>query len=181
MSAILQTIIGAAAAIVGGFVGAWWQTRRADDIARRIRRDERREQALLALIPKATDVAHGLANIRSEVDFTPRSQAARAVISEFLELWFGDWSVVIPDPAVQDAAGKFVAVVDPFRQLAPAGWREDQGEHPSQERFYGLTGQVEDRFHILIDAAWASLGVSRPPNKPPPDSPYAAFGQAVRP
>lgn len=48
-SAIVQTLIGAAAAIVGGLGAALWQTARADDVARRIRRTERYELALLDL------------------------------------------------------------------------------------------------------------------------------------
>ena len=90
MSAILQTIIGAAAAIVGGFVGAWWQTRRADDVARRIRREERQEQALLALFSKASDVSERLANIRfaaATVPLTSQYEAARQAVSELRELW----------------------------------------------------------------------------------------------
>ena len=45
MSSFWSTIIGAAAAIAGGLGAALWQTRRADDIARRIRQGERREEA----------------------------------------------------------------------------------------------------------------------------------------
>jgi hypothetical protein len=48
-SPLWPTLIGAGAAIVGGFIGAWFQTNRADDVAREIRREERREQALQAL------------------------------------------------------------------------------------------------------------------------------------
>lgn len=48
-SAFVQTLIGAAAAIVGGVGAALWQTARADDVARRIRKAERREQALIDL------------------------------------------------------------------------------------------------------------------------------------
>ena len=56
MSPVLQTVIGAIAAIAGGFLAAWWQTSRADKIARTIRRAERREEGLLVLNVKVTDV-----------------------------------------------------------------------------------------------------------------------------
>lgn len=48
-SALGQTLIGAAAAIIGGLGAALWQTARADNVARRIRWAERRESALLDL------------------------------------------------------------------------------------------------------------------------------------
>jgi hypothetical protein len=40
-SALAQTLIGGGLAIVGGFVGAWWQTSRSDNVAQKIRRAER--------------------------------------------------------------------------------------------------------------------------------------------
>ena len=71
MSSFWSTIIGAAAAIIGGFGAALWQTRRADDIARRIRREERREQALFALQGKVQEVYTRLASIRVMAESSP--------------------------------------------------------------------------------------------------------------
>ncbi|MGO8957619.1 MAG: hypothetical protein ACLQFR_09655 [Streptosporangiaceae bacterium] len=48
MSAILQTLVGASAALAGGFLAAWWQTSRVDQVAQKIRRAERREAGLIA-------------------------------------------------------------------------------------------------------------------------------------
>jgi hypothetical protein len=109
MSAILQTLIGAAAAIVGGFVGAWWQTRRADDIARRIRQDERQEKALLDFIAKATEAQSRIDAIyhaAKTVPLTNQYEAARQAVEELRQLWNGGWAYVIPDQAVLGAADK---------------------------------------------------------------------------
>jgi hypothetical protein len=121
MSAILQTIIGAAAAIVGGFVGAWWQTRRADDVARRIRREERKEQALLALFSKASDVLEHLTSIARMATTTPLTSqydAARQPLGELRQLWDTDLVAVIPD---HDIRGAMWEVYYRSRELLPRG------------------------------------------------------------
>jgi hypothetical protein len=121
MSAILQTLIGAAAAIVGGFVGAWWQTRRADDIARRSRREERRERALLDLWTKAGDIAERLARIRraaASQPLTGQYEAARQAVDELTSFYAWDVQAVIPDQAVRDAWLTFDSRSD---ELLPLG------------------------------------------------------------
>jgi hypothetical protein len=117
MSAILQTIIGAAAAIVGGFVGAWWQTRRADDIARRIRREERRETGLVALAGKAGDVLDHLRVLSGVAEAAPDTgqyEAARQAIEELRQLWLTELSTVIPDRAVTEAVVSFAVKANEF-------------------------------------------------------------------
>jgi hypothetical protein len=106
MSAILQTIIGAVAAIVGGFVGAWWQTRHADDVARSIRHEERQEQALLALFSAASSVLERLGGIRraaASMPLTSQYQAASQAASELRQRWTADLIAAIRDRAISDA------------------------------------------------------------------------------
>jgi hypothetical protein len=106
MSSFWSTIIGAAAAIVGGLGAALWQTRRADDIARRIRREERREQALFALNSKVLEVSARLGTIRPMAETSPLTAqyfAASKAINELLQLWLTNWSAVIIDPPISDS------------------------------------------------------------------------------
>jgi hypothetical protein len=85
MSAILQTIIGAVAALGGGFLAAWWQTSRADKVAQKIRAAERRESGLIALNSKITDVVGDL----REITRTRRGHAAAGWHDDALKLVSG--------------------------------------------------------------------------------------------
>jgi hypothetical protein len=107
MSSFWSTIIGAAAAIVGGLGAALWQTRRADNIARRIRREERREQALLALNSKAQDVYIRVAEIVPKAEALARPLttqdflAANQALHELARLYAAEWALVIRDPPIE--------------------------------------------------------------------------------
>ena len=54
-SALVQTLIGGALAIIGGLVAAWWQVSRSDSVAKKIRRAERYEGALIELNARAAE------------------------------------------------------------------------------------------------------------------------------
>jgi hypothetical protein len=64
----MGAVIGAAGAIAGGFGAAWWQTSRADDVAQKIRRAERREEGLLTLNAMAMTVTTKFAALRDEAE-----------------------------------------------------------------------------------------------------------------
>jgi hypothetical protein len=70
LDSLWQIIIGAGAAIAGGLtsgvLAVWWQARRAEDLARRLRRADREEEALLALNARP-------AGIREKVDAAYRT------------------------------------------------------------------------------------------------------------
>jgi hypothetical protein len=110
MSATLQTIIGAAAAIIGGFVGAWWQTSRADSSARRIRWEVRREQALLALTTKVGQVIELLADAARVPDsaaLTGQYGYAYGAVHELRQLWGTNNLFVIRYDGVMSAMRAF--------------------------------------------------------------------------
>lgn len=128
MSVIWQTIIGAVAAIIGGFGGAWWQTRRADDVARSIRREERQEQAVLALFNAASDVLERLTSIRRMAETTPlvsQLQDASQAASELRRRWMADWLAAIRDQGISGAMWTFY---NRSEGLLPAG--ADAGQYP---------------------------------------------------
>jgi hypothetical protein len=103
MSAFLLTVLGGALAIAGGLGTAVWQTRRADDVARRIRQQERREQGLLALNSKLAEVMARLEYLHGVAQVTPFSgQYATAVkaIDELRYLWQSDLCTRVADPRV---------------------------------------------------------------------------------
>jgi hypothetical protein len=121
MSSFWSTIIGAAAAIIGGLGAALWQTRRADDIARRIRREERREQALLALSAKVREVYNRLAYIKPMTETSPLTAqyfAAGQAIGELVQLWQANWSSVIGDLPIR---ASILALATRAGELLPGG------------------------------------------------------------
>lgn len=107
MAAFLQTIIGAVASILGGYLGVRWQARTAGEVARGIRHAERREQALFALNARVAEVA-------GQVDFDYRSAEAdpdawyrawaamHRDVAALRDMWETDVSGKIPDRSVQD-------------------------------------------------------------------------------
>jgi hypothetical protein len=105
-SPFLQTLIGAAAAVVGGLAAAIWQTSHADKIARSIRQAERRERGLLELSTKVSDVL-----VRTEQLFRQGEQGQAAVayqnaigiLGKLSAHWNSDASGVIPDGEVINA------------------------------------------------------------------------------
>ena len=121
MSPIWQTIIGAAAAVAGGVLAAWWQTSRADDIARRVRREERREQGLLALRAKVAEVRGRMNYLYQQAQAKPLTgqyHAAGQALAELRSEWDTSWSGVIPDEGIVKA---YTAVALAAHDLFPGG------------------------------------------------------------
>ena len=106
MSAIWQTIIGGLLATVGGLLAVWWQARHADDVARRIRSEERREAGLLALNVEVTtmhasfDALYRAAGQRQTTSQYMNAITALAALRRF---WEGSSSGVIADKAIVHA------------------------------------------------------------------------------
>jgi hypothetical protein len=103
---MVQVLIGGALTVAGGFFAAWWQTNRADDVARDIRRDERRERGLLelnAVVAKAHARLDPLYR-QAESGQTPfQYQEAIRVRGELAQHWESDAAGVISDQEVVDA------------------------------------------------------------------------------
>ena len=103
---VIGAVIGAAGAIAGGFWSAWWQTSRADDVAQKIRRAERREAALLALSGKLAELRNEVLHLRAQAgQHPPASQGERALelLRVFQEFWEqGQVSGVIPDTSIRE-------------------------------------------------------------------------------
>lgn len=76
------------AAIAGRFLAAWWQTSRADKIARTIRRAERREEGLLVLNVRDTDVHAAIDRIYRQ----PRQVNRRLTTKALVRSWPGSSS-----------------------------------------------------------------------------------------
>jgi len=149
MSAVLQTVIGAVAAIAGGFLVAWWQTSRADTIARTIRRAERREEGLLELNEKVTEVHDAIERVYSAAEHgqsTSQYQNARQELNGLHVFWDGRSVGVIPDQAVIDAYRTIIAAENerlPSGELGAARQVElSSGNEDVGQRFFRDLGQV---------------------------------------
>jgi hypothetical protein len=108
MTVWAPTLIGAVAAIAGGWIGGWWQGRHATTIARHIRREERREAGLMALNAKATEVTAGCDRAyrvaESDHDQWQVSWADMyGHVEQLRLLWETDISARVPDTGVVQA------------------------------------------------------------------------------
>ena len=95
MSAIWQTIIGGLLAIVGGLLAVWWQARHADDVARRIRSEDRREAGLLALNVEVTAMHarfDALYHAAEQGQATSQYLQAIMIMADLRQLWEGSSS-----------------------------------------------------------------------------------------
>jgi hypothetical protein len=149
-AAMLQVLIGGALSIVGGFLAAWWQTNRADDVARDIRRDERRERGLLELNAAVSRTHAQLDPLyrQAQRGQTPfQYQESIRVMSELAQHWESNAVGVIPDQDVVDA---YTAVAVAVRDGLPAGSSYasyiaslQSGDNDAARRF------VRDLGHVL--------------------------------
>jgi hypothetical protein len=147
---MLQVLIGGALTIVGGFLAAWWQTNRAYDVARDVRRDERRERGLLELNAEVSR-AHAQLDplyrqaVSGQTSF--QYQESIRVMSELAQHWDSNAVGVIPDQDVVDAyTAVAVAVHDGLpdgSSFAPYIANLQSGDNDAARRF------VRDLGHVL--------------------------------
>ncbi len=114
-SAFAQTLIGGGLAIAGGLIAAWWQTARADNVARRIRRAERYESALIELNARAAEASRQvdrfwrdnreivLQGRRHERIDISNYDLTRQPLEDLFDHWYSVASPVILDSAIVDA------------------------------------------------------------------------------
>jgi hypothetical protein len=113
-SALVQTLIGATAAIVGGLGAALWQTARADKVARRIRKAERREQALIDLNALVTVTYGRLLALYHQAERgqnAAQHNEARQALDTLAQNWDSRSSGIISDPSVVTAYANFNVAV----------------------------------------------------------------------
>jgi hypothetical protein len=107
MSALVQTLLGGALTIVGGLAAVWWQTRRADGIARKGRAEQRREDGLIALNVELTSVRTRFDALcrAAEKNGQGTSQYLSALnyLAELRQFWEGNTSGVVGDKAIVSA------------------------------------------------------------------------------
>jgi hypothetical protein len=102
------------AAIVGGLGAALWQTARADDVARRIRRAERREQALIDLNALVTDIYGQLLALYRQAERgqnAAQHNQARQALDTLAQHWDSRSSGIISDPSIVAAYANFNVAV----------------------------------------------------------------------
>ena len=171
---VIGAVIGAAGAIAGGFAAAWWQTSRADDVAQKIRRAERREEGLRTLWTEVQKVYGEIETLylEAEAGNVSGSQYGRAtdLLRDLLQLWFISSSRVIPDQPIVDA---FDTLVDGGLEHLPEGDVGDDrqlalhsGDMSEAERFVRDLAYVLGLITECINAvANAVKGLLDPPTR----------------
>lgn len=114
-SALLQTLIGGALAIIGGFVAAWWQVSRSDSVAKKIRRAEWYEGALIELNARAAEAVSQVCKVWSDTRSTRLHRPSqkntgaseydrvREPLDKLLDHWQAVSSLVISDTTIVEA------------------------------------------------------------------------------
>jgi hypothetical protein len=147
-SAFVQTLIGAAAAIVGGLGAALWQTTRADDVARRIRRAERREQALIDLNALVTVIYGQLLALYHQAEHgqnAAQHNQARQALGTLAEHWDSHSSGIISDPSIVNGYAHFNAAVQgglPSTATLQRVQELSSGDRAAGQRFLRDLGSV---------------------------------------
>jgi hypothetical protein len=161
MSSFWSTIIGAAAAIAGGLGAAMWQSRRADDIARRVRRQERREQALLALYNKIQAIRDQLLSTAPKEGISrARYNAVAQAVGELIQLWDQDWSAAIPDSPIRVAFEPFSdRRIELLKAASQAKQYPESEPDASAETFLGHTRELLGLVNALADEVEAAVRV----------------------
>jgi hypothetical protein len=117
---VLLVVLGGVLSIIGGFFAAWYQTNRADKVAREIRRQERQEQAVLELNAKVAQTHSRLDALYRQVEAGQTQwqyQESVNVMGQLAEAW--DMRAgVIRDHEVVDA---YAAVAGSVQIGLPSG------------------------------------------------------------
>lgn len=147
-SALAQTLIGAVAAIVGGLGAALWQTARADDVARRIPRAERREQALIDLNALVTVIYGQLLALYRRAEGgqnAAQHNEAHQALDTLAQHWDSRSSGIISDPSIVTAYAYFNAAVQEDLPGAATLQRVQElssGDREAGQRFLRDLGHV---------------------------------------
>jgi len=171
MTAFVQTIIGALAAIGGGMLTAWWQEQHATETARRIRREERREEALRAFHAKTIEIVERIDQDYRAAENDPGAwreawESAYPTVDELRKLWESDASGKIPEESitarylevrgqVHDCIGRFGT---PDRTIASAEAKDfvrDAG------RLLMLLGELSKETRSRVDELLAQTTASK--------------------
>jgi hypothetical protein len=149
---MLQVLLGGALTIAGGFVAAWWQTSRADDTARRIRREERSERALLELNSVVAQLLARLDPLYRQAESGQTQfqyQEAVNIMGELARHWESNAAGVITNPEVVRAYAQVNASVHDGlpggSAYAPYMANLQSGSKESTQRF------VRDLGRVLVD------------------------------
>jgi len=148
---VIGAVIGAAGAIAGGFWSAWWQTSRADDVAQKIRRAERREAALLALSGKLAELKNEVLHLRAQAREHPEAspgERALKLLLVFDDFWSqGQVSGVIPDTSIIEAKARLYGF--------PV-WRSNFGPRPARSAV-GDDEPLRPADVIDLDKLWLAV------------------------
>lgn len=154
MSGILQTLIGGVLAIVGGLLAVWWQARHADDIARRIRQEERREQGLLTfrveLVAALKEVDEAFRSVEGRRELSSSAwTASYKALARLEQVWETDVTACVPDRVITE---KFLEIRglrhDLLPWAAPPPPRKDADQAKAADDFERGLGS------LLAHLAW---------------------------
>jgi len=157
-SALVQTLIGAVAAIIGGLGAALWQTARADDVARRIRKAERREQALIDLNALVTVISGQLLALYRRAEGGQNAAQyteARQALDTIAVHWDSHSAGIISDPSIVTAYAYFNAAVQeglPSTGTLQRVQELSTGNRAGGQQFLRDLGQVVGRLDELRNA-----------------------------
>jgi uncharacterized membrane protein YccC len=161
-SALAQTLIGGALAIIGGLVATWLQLSRSDNVAKKIRRAERYESALIELNARAAETVSQVCKVwgdtrsarllRSNQKKTGASEYDRVhePLDKLLDHWQAVSSLVISDTTIVEAFARL------HRESAEHVWREGSMAYDSKPPIDGWA----DTTQLLQDLEAVSVAVS---------------------
>lgn len=176
MAAIVQTIIGALAAIAGGVLAVWWQERHASEMARRIRREERREEALRTFHAKTVEITERVDRDYRAAENDPGAwrkawESVYSAVDELRRLWETDTSGKIPDESVaarylevrgqlHDCVGRFGTPDRPAASADAKDFVRDAG------RLLMLLGELSKETRARVDELLAETTVTKGNRRP---------------
>src|SRR5260370_3025123 len=160
---MLQTLIGAAAAILGGLLAAAWQTYRADDVALRIRQRERHEAALLEMYAEVSDAYHELSGFYGSAwqdvlmgrrspdspQSTDECERVRVAASAALGRWDGVSTGVISDQPIMES------IAELHRTIAMRLWRDGTVAYSQPVPIDGAVPLAQ--FQVDVEAVFVAM------------------------
>lgn len=186
VAAIWQTLLGGALTIAGGFLAVWWQTRRADEVASRIRRAERREDALLRFRTAVMGTVGAVDAAYKSVHRNPGGSTqvwpdVYKAMAKLRDAWLVNASAKIPDQAISvkfDKADRLGRALVPWAYPPPP--RNDADLATLSSRFAedlgillaqleNLKAEVEQHVNDLL-CLWSLQATTLPKVRPSPEA-----------